>query len=335
MNSLTKFGVGAAAAALTLGFSGVALAQQATTTVATTTPIIAPTAPVPTPTPVIAPAPVSDPTAGPAAAGSTLETHINNNGTVLVRGAKITGINGATISTTQSWGAYSINWVINTTGSTQFLLRYGGKATAANFSVGDYISFSGPLDNTQATATVHATVVKDFSSQRAASSFSGTVESVNTANTSFTLSTASRGTITVVTSPSTMIKQGTATTTFATLSVGQKVTRTDGVWDNLSKTLQAQSVVIYQNMALLDKRTFAGTLGTLAGTSAPTTFTFASGSTTYTVNVADNTSLLSNGRNPIQLSQLTSGDTIRIYGAVEANNTSTIDAYVVRDTKVK
>jgi hypothetical protein len=272
---------------------------------------------------------------GPAAVGSTLEMHINNNGSVLVRGAKITSISGSTINATEAWGSFSVNWVINTTSSTKLQLRYGAAATFSEFSVGDYISFSGSMNTTQSTATVNANVVKDFSAQEAHASFSGTVSSVNSSNTSFVLATSAHGNVTVTVSPSTVIKHGSATSTFSTIATGQTISHTTGVWNNLTNTLQAEEVTIYVNQGLLNKRTFEGTLGALAGNTAPTTFTYTVGSTAFTVNVAANTTLLSNSWNPIQLSQMQGNDKVRIYGAVEANNTSTIDAYVVRDTNVK
>lgn len=275
--------------------------------------------------------------AGPAAVGSTLEEHINSNGTVLVRGAKITSISGGTIDAAQNWGAYNMNWVVNTGASTSFLRRGGTTSSMGEFSVGDYISFTGPLDTTQSVATVDASVVRDFSIQLFDSNFSGTVSSVNTASSSFMLQTSAQGNVTVNTTAETKIWQGSATTTFASIAVGQTISSTSGLWNNLTDTLQAATVRIYMpNQGLLNKRTFVGTLGSLPGATAPTTFSFtADASTTYTVNVAANTSLLSNSWNPITLSQMSVNDTIRIYGAIEPTNTSTMDAYVVRDTSVK
>jgi hypothetical protein len=272
--------------------------------------------------------------AGPAAVGATLETHINPNGTVLVRGAKITSISGSSISATQTWGSYSVSWVVNTAHA-NLVLRYGGKATIADFAVGDYVSFEGSLDQSQSAATVNANTVKDFSAQRQHATFSGSVASVGSSTNSFVLATQNRGNITVLVSSSTSIKQGDTTAAFGSIAVGQKITKAEGIWNTFTNQLQAQSVVIYQNTKLLEKRTFEGTLGSLAASSTPTTFSFLSGSTNYTVKVASNTVLVSNGWNTISLGQLSSGDKVRVYGAVEAANLSTIDALIVRDTKIK
>lgn len=284
-----------------------------------------------TPTGVPPPSTVSS----PAAVGSTLEMHINNDGSVLVRGAKITSINGTTVHATQTWGSYSVNWVVQTSPSTQLLRRYGGASSLSEFVVGDYISFSGTIDPSQSQGTVIAKVVKDFSVQKVNATFSGSVSSVSTSSTSFMLQSKSRGMVNVVLSPSTTIKKGSATTTFLDIAVGATISRASGVWDNLTNTLQATVVEIYVDQHLLDRRTFEGTLSSLAGSTTPTTFTYVVGATTYTVNVAASTALLSNGWNPTQVALMHVGDKIRVYGAVEANNMSTIDAYVVRDTSIK
>jgi hypothetical protein len=272
---------------------------------------------------------------GPASVGSTLETHINNDGTVLVRGAKITSINGSTINATQTWGSYNVSWVVNTNTSTKFTRRFGGDSSLGEFTVGDYISFSGTLDTTQPQGTVTAKVVKDYSVQKVNATFSGTVQSINSGNTSFVLATPNRGDVTVFVSTTTSIKVGNATTTFSSLAVGQKITKADGIWDNLSNTLAAQHVVIYQNTGLLNRRTFDGTLVSIGSSSAPTSFTYKVGQTTFTVNVATNTQILSNNWSLLPLSSLKANDHVHVYGAVESNSSSTIDAYVIRDVSVK
>lgn len=276
--------------------------------------------------------------AEPATVGSTLEMHINNDGSVLARGAKITSINGSTIGATQSWGTYNVNWTVNTASSTQLMRRYDGASSLAEFAVGDYISFSGPLNGATSQATVNATLVKDYSIQAGShATFSGTVSSVVASTTSFMLGTKSNGTVTVNTSPSTVIKQGSATATFSAITAGQTV-RAEGVWNNRTNTLSAQTIVISGQTPtppVLERRIFEGKFGTLASTTAPTTFSYTVGQTAYTVNVAAHTTLLSNGWNLITLGQMHQGDTVRIWGAVEANNLSTLDAYVIRDVNVK
>jgi hypothetical protein len=195
------------------------------------------------------------PQSGPAAVGSTLEVHINNDGSVLARGAKITSIGSTTINATQTWGSYSLPWVINILPTTNLVPKVGNDVQLADMKVGDYISFSGALDQSQGTGTVNAKVVKDFSLQ------------------------------------------------------------------NVKR--------------LLEKRVFEGTIGTTTGSTTPSTFTYTAGNKSYTVQVAANTTLLSNSWNPISFSQLKSNDKVRVYGALEVADLSKLDAYVVRDTSIK
>ena len=212
-----------------------------------------------------------NPNAAPATVGSTLEMHINNDGSVLARGAQITSISGSTIDATQNWNAYSISWIINTGTSTDLSLRYGAPAVLSNFSIGDYISFSGTLDNSKSAATVNANVVKDFSAQKASSNFSGTVASVNSSNTSFVLKTSTNGNVTIMVSPSTTIKFGSVTVPFLSIAVGQQITRTDGVFNNLSNSLQAQDVYIYSAPAVTLTSPSGGTYA--PGATLPITWT--------------------------------------------------------------
>lgn len=273
------------------------------------------------------------PAAGPAAVGSTLESHINNDGSVLIRGAKITAITGGVISATQSWGGYSSSWTVVTDASTELIRRYGATSSLGEFSVGDYIAVKGTLDTTKVTQTINAKTIRDYSIQKEHATFAGTVLSVDATAKSFVLTTPSRGNQTIVVSSSTVIKQGGNDTTFATIAAGQKITKAEGVWNNLTNSMQAEKVDIYQNTALLSKRTFEGTLKSAsASSSLPTTFVLTVGTTDFTVNVPLNISVLNKSWLTTPLSTFVVGDKVRVYGAVEAANTSVIDASVVRDT---
>src|SRR5438105_2503784 len=66
--------------------------------------------------------------------GTTLEVHINDNGKVLVRGAKVTGVSGNTILASTAWGGAAINWTVTTDGSTEFVRRFGGASSMSEVS---------------------------------------------------------------------------------------------------------------------------------------------------------------------------------------------------------
>lgn len=272
--------------------------------------------------------------AGPRSVGSTLETHINNDSSVTVRGAKVTAVVGSTISAQQSWGSYTVLWNVVTDPSSSIIRRYGGTSLLSEISVGDYISFNGPLDTTKATPTVNAKTVKDWSIQKRHADFSGSITSIATSTSSFVLQTKERGVLTVFTSASTTMTKDGAPTSFADLMIGQKVALASGIWDTEHATLVADKVQIKTDTATLNKRIFEGSVTVAAGSSTPTTIGFSSGGKSYTVTIASNTTLLSKNWNPITLSQIVLGHAVRIYGAVQVANQTIIDAYIVRDTSI-
>jgi len=268
----------------------------------------------------------------PQAVGSTLEVHIANNGSVIVRGAKVTSVSGSSIMATTQFGSTAISWTANVSGTTSYLRRYGGASSLSEIQAGDYVSFSGMLDMTASQLTVNVTSVKDWSVQKMNDSFSGTVSAVNAGAGSFTLVTSSRGTVNVIVASSTTITKGGTAIPFSTINVGDKISKATGLYDLVSKNVNATSVVVYVDQGLLDKRTFEGKLQSIAGTTAPTTLSLEVGSTTaYTVNVPAGISILGKTWLVLPLSSFKVGDTVRVYGAVELNNNSTIDATIVRD----
>jgi hypothetical protein len=269
------------------------------------------------------------------AVGSTIELHINNNGKVLIRGIKVSGVSGNIVSGTIAWGSYSLPISINGASVTKVARRFGGTAEVSEISAGDFISVEGSLDQTQSALTVNATFIKDWSIQKKAATFSGTVSSVNASSTSFVLASRERGNVTVTVTASTTIMKGNQPATFADIAQGATISSVSGIWDTVSNTLTANKVRIYVNEQVLNKRTFEGTLQAIGGTTAPTTLTVQVDNTTYTVNVAANTTLITNKWNATTLSAMAAGNTVRVYGSVEANNTSTIDALVVRDVSIK
>ena len=113
--------------------------------------------------------------------GSTLEVHINDDGKVLVRGAKVTAINGNAISATTSWGNALLTWTVNVDGNTEFIPRSGGAVNLGEVAVGDTVSFQGQLATASGGLVVNAKVVKDWSivaAQNQPRVFEGTLKSL-------------------------------------------------------------------------------------------------------------------------------------------------------------
>lgn len=260
--------------------------------------------------------------------GTTLEVHINDNGSVLVRGAKVTAISGSLISASTTFGTSSIAWTIDGSAVSKVTRRYGGNGTVADIQVGDYLGFNGSLTSTTTGFAVKATSLKDWSIRVRNSSFSGTISSVT--NTSFVLTTNDNKAVTINTDANTKITRGDMTVAFNALVVGTKVVKTEGLYNNTANTLAAKTIRLYAD-PLLSKRTFEGTLTGTVSATLPATFTFVSEGKTYTVNVPTGISILNKHWMQVPLSTFQTNDTIRVYGIVQASNTSVIDATVVRN----
>lgn len=101
-----------------------------------------------------------------AAMLSAPEMQVGSNGKVIVRGAKVTALSGSAISAQLAFGSFTTNWTVKTDANTEFIHRFGGKASLADVKVGDTLSFSGTLDTGAAAATVNAKVVKDWSNDK-------------------------------------------------------------------------------------------------------------------------------------------------------------------------
>jgi hypothetical protein len=260
--------------------------------------------------------------------GSTLEVHITDGGKVLVRGAKVTAISGSTITANTAWGSANVSWNVNTDSNTKYIRRYDGASMFSEIAVGDFISFQGTLvSGTASPMTVTAKTIKDWSIQKKNATFDGTVSSVS--GTTFVIATKKNGNITVNTSSSTQIMKNSSTGAFADITVGRTVAVT-GLYNNLTNVLESSKVIvrIEQPKAM----TKEGTLKSIAGTTAPTTFVLTIDNTDYTVKVASNTSVLTNNWLNASLTNFVVGNKVRVYGVVNTDNT--IEATVVRNTNL-
>lgn len=167
-----------------------------------------------------------------------VEVVINASGNALVRGAKVTGINGNTLTVTTTAGASTLSWAVTTDSSTAFVTSSGAGSSLAQISVGDTVSFAGAL--TGSGLAVKATAVKDWTLGANERSVAGTVQSVNASSTSLVLRD-SKPTI-QFTGSTTIVLNG-ATTTFASIQTGDRVKAT-GTMNAGNTILTAVSVTV-------------------------------------------------------------------------------------------
>ena len=185
------------------------------------------------------------------ATAQRVEVAINASGNVLVRGAKVTGINGSTLTVTTTAGASTLSWAVTTNGSTVFVTSAGGGSSLAQISVGDTVSFAGALTGTGLSVT--ATAVKDWTLGVNQRSISGIVTSINATSTSLVLGNGNgkdndndkddKTRATIQLTGSTVIVLNGATTTFASIQTGDKVKAT-GTMNAEGTVLTATSVTV-------------------------------------------------------------------------------------------
>lgn len=95
--------------------------------------------------------------------GATRTIAISDNGSALVRGAKVASVANGVITATTVWNNLSVTWTIDTDSNTDLVRLNGANASLSNVSVGDYVSVSGMLDTAQSGFTIKADTVRDWS----------------------------------------------------------------------------------------------------------------------------------------------------------------------------
>jgi len=180
---------------------------------------------------------------GTARADSGTQLSIAGNGQVIVREAKVTRISGSTVTATTGWGASSIVWTINTTGSTKFFPSGAqGADTIRAMKAGDSVSFSGTLIAGSRFA-VEASSLKDSSLLMDEQSLVGTVTSVNADDATLVL-TGERGAVTVSTGTGTIVTLNGDTAYVEDEMVGMRV-RAHGELNTVSNLLTADRLNFY------------------------------------------------------------------------------------------
>lgn len=267
--------------------------------------------------------------------GSQMELHLTEDGKITLKGAKVNSVSGSTIKAVTAKGAYSFEWTIETDGNTKFTRRFGSSSGLNEIEVGDYIAVSGMFDFGTSRPTIRAKAIQDWSIQRSKANFSGRIKSIATSTTSFILSTAKNGDITVETGTTTKFMRGNARIAFSDLRVGDEVNSTSGLYNTTQKTLEADTVRVSPRPAIHPRRVFQGVLNSVGTTTAPATLNIKVGGNDYTVKVATDTAILDRLWARASLSEFRAGDRIRVYGGIEVSDPSVIQATVVRNISIR
>lgn len=279
----------------------------------------------------IAQAQVLAPNYDPRPFGSTLEVHVNDNGSVSIQGARVEQVSGTTIFCKVYWGVSFLRVTVRTNDKTVFEKRFGQKITVKELSVGDFISVTGDLFEGSNSLDVVAKKVKNWSLQTLEESFSGTISELSASPAGYVLNSKTRGKVTLIVASSTPVMKGSLTLGTDALGVGVNVTSATGVFNNLNKTLTVQTIRIYQDMAKFKPRNFEGTIKSIDGNTLPTNMIVTVGGVDYTLPLADGVSILNNKRQEFSIARFIKGDKVRFYGAIRESQPNIVDATVLRN----
>lgn len=262
------------------------------------------------------------------------EIHVTKDGRASVSSAKVMQSAGTTFFTRLYWGDSFVRLTIKTNSATKFFRATGEATTIAEMSDGDLLDATGELASQSDTLTLIATSVKNSSVQKEQSSLSGNVADINLSLQQFTLYSKERGSVTVKVATSTQFFKGTRTLDLEHLRVGDRVIKTSGDYDIPSKTLNAQSVTTYINLARFKPQLFIGKLAEAPTSVDATSIKITLNKNPYTVFITDKTQILRNNRSTTTLQRFVAGDTIRLFGTMREIDEPIIDATVIRNTNL-
>jgi len=282
----------------------------------------------------MAQAQVLAPNYDPRPFGSTLEVHVNDNGSVSVQGARVEQVSGTTIFCKVYWGISFIRLTVRTNNLTSFEKRFGQSITVKEISVGDFISVTGDLFEGSNSLDVVAKKVKNWSLQTLEEGFSGTITELGTSTPTelaYVLNSKTRGKITLLVASSTPVNKGSLVLGVNALGVGSKVTSATGVYNNLKKTLSVQTVRIYQDMTTFKPRNFEGVIKSIDGNALPLNMIVTVGGVDYTLPLVDGVSILNNKKEAFSIARFIKGDKVRFYGAIRETAPNIVDVTVLRN----
>ncbi len=254
------------------------------------------------------------------------ELHINANGTMSVRSARVDQIAGTTLYLILKWGQMPMHFTMKTDEKTNVVKRYGGVASVGQIKIGDYIDADGDFFVGSDFFGLTAKTLKDWSQTEEAETFSGKIIEMNASV--FVLETP-RKNIIVESATSTVIRKGSVTIPWSRLAKGDTIVLADGVYDYAKNTLSASQLIVFQSKADFTPKNFEGKLTRIESTSLPTTLVVTVGGVEYSVYLTSSTQILTKNKKPALLGRFVVGDTLRFYGAVKESDKTLADQLVV------
>lgn len=162
------------------------------------------------------------------------------NGVTMVRGATVISVSGYVITARTSWGSASIDWTIQTTGSTRFSPNLGSADSIKAIKPGDVIGFSGEVDTSKSTLTVDARFLQDASIVENNTVVNGDVRTIYPDQNIFVVDTGD-GTTTVSIDTGAIVTRGGNAADLSDVSKGD-VVRAWGTLNAMTRVLSANRV---------------------------------------------------------------------------------------------
>lgn len=263
------------------------------------------------------------------------EVHINGNGTMTIKSARVEQITGTTLYLSTQWGSVPMRFTMKTDEGTAVVKRYGGAAQVPAIKAGDYLDVDGDFFVGSDFFGLSAKRVKDWSLQEENETFSGRIVEINPDRT-FTLLTPLGKAVIVRVSDETEIKKGATVVPASRLFKGDLVVLADGVYDYPSNTLSAAKLIVFVSTSAFAARNYEGRLKSADSTNVPATLLVDVSGVSYKVILSAQTKLLKKNRLAAELARFVPGDRVRFYGPLreEANivrDELIVDALLVRN----
>jgi hypothetical protein len=143
--------------------------------------------------------------------------------------AKVTAVNGTTLTVTQGDKTYSVL----TSADTKFKRKFWGESSLSEIAVGNVLNVVGKW-NDEAKTEINALWIRNLSIQKRFGVFFGEVKSVSTDG--FVMTTQKREDQTVTIGTAKLVNRKGETIVLSDIAVGHKV-RVKGMWDSVSHTI--------------------------------------------------------------------------------------------------
>ena len=157
-----------------------------------------------------------------------------------IKGTLVTK-NGTTLSVQKDQTTYTVI----TTDATQLKRKFGADSSLSEFSVNDELLIIGNkkknTDGTVSRTEIEASYIRNMSIQRRFAVFNGEVSGIT--DKTITLQTKGRGTQTINILEKTLIKEKNVTILFSSLKVGDNLIIKGELWDRVSNTVDAGTIL--------------------------------------------------------------------------------------------